>query len=79
MPVGTSNKAQNDVIRKKAGGSKKEQTDEDLEFKKKQVLQGATAASAGAFNATLLIIQVIPQANKFAPAGRREEGHGCSC
>ncbi|CAE7940775.1 NUP62 [Symbiodinium sp. KB8] len=65
MPVGTSNKAQNDVIRKKAGGSKKEQTDEDVEFKKKQVLQGerrhlfsarsfrcrarATAASAAAF------------------------------
>eukprot|EP00971_Amphidinium_carterae_P263706 5231744-Amphidinium_carterae.1 len=37
MPVGTSNKSQNDVIRKKGGGGgKKEETEEDAEFKKKQ-------------------------------------------
>ena len=52
MPVGTSNKAQNDVIRKKASGSGKVQTDEDIEFKKKQAeekkaIQAAAAKAAG--------------------------------
>lgn len=46
MPVGTSNKAQNDVIRKKGAASKKEMTDEDIEFKKKQAEEKKAMAAA---------------------------------